>query len=194
VNNIEDIKMLTYLVLCPVEVQRVVLAFADKKVVESEKKKKLKGGHENPLIKWMNNNGVVQISDADVQGWPLYMFFKEQRDVVLITRNDMLLFFYRDMKKLTVGVERNLIELKHEFSARLYAYWLLSRTPSKLEMVLTDLVELFGVRPDNYKSYTLIEKKILHRVSGRLAAQGIKITYKREPIKYAKKLVISFYE
>ena len=169
--------MLTYLVLCPVEVQRVVLAFADKKVVESEKKKKLKGGHENPLIKWMNNNGVVQISDADVQGWPLYMFFKEQRDVVLITRNDMLLFFYRDMKKLTVGVERNLIELKHEFSAR-----------------LTDLVELFGVRPDNYKSYTLIEKKILHRVSGRLAAQGIKITYKREPIKYAKKLVISFYE
>ena len=188
--NHDDLRMLSYLMMCPADMQSMVLGFADKKVVKV-KKSNLQGGLKNPTVMWMNDNSVVEANDYEIQSWPLYMGVLEQKDQLLVTRNELLASFFRDMKRVAKGKEKFLIHTNHEYSARFYAYWLLKGRPGVMEFVIADLVQLFGVNKDNYKSYTLFEKKIMFRVKERLSSEGVTMEYVREPLSYAKKMVVT---
>ena len=188
--NHDDLRMLTYLMMCPNDLQKMVLGFAEKKIVKV-KKANLQGGLKNPTVMWMNENAVVEANDYEIQSWPLYMCVVEQKDELLVTRNELLAPFFRDMKRVAKGNESYLIHTNHEFSARMYAYWLLKKRPETMEFVIDELVRLFGVSKDNYKSYTLFEKKIMFRVKDRLEGEGVRMDYRREPESYAKKMVVT---
>jgi len=188
--NHDDLRMLTYLMMCQNDLQKMVLGFADKKIVKV-KKANLQGGLKNPTVMWMNENAVVEANDYEIQSWPLYMCVVEQKDELLVTRNELLAPFFRDMKRVAKGNEDYLIHTNHEFSARMYAFWLLKKRPEIMEFVIDELVRLFGVSKDNYKSYTLFEKKIMFRVKDRLEGEGVRMEYKREPQTYAKKMVVT---
>ncbi len=186
--NHDDLRMLSYLLMCPKDKQHVLLAFADKKVVRLQKDSKQQG-LKNPIVRWMKENDVVEWNDYEFQSWPLYMCVVEKQNHLLITRNEMLVSFYKDMKGVAKGLSDFLIVLDHEYTARFYAYWILKGNPKEMEFILAELQELFEVKPANYKSYNLFENKILFRVRDRLAKVDIEMIYRREPINYGKKMV-----
>lgn len=139
------------------------------------------------LLKWLSDNPFILRSQQEVFAAPLFYTYQERRDNVVIQANDNKL--YADLREILKNVEIGDLHIDHNFSSLILAKWVLEGKKT-LKLSLDDFRKLLGVKKDNYKSFSQLER-ILSRVKRKCKKIGVELNYEREPIKYTRYIIIN---